>query len=63
MHTRCWELQEECVLFIVAVYISKFSLLSDPRAALPLVVAPGELLPMTQSSEGKELRFLLIIKL
>ena len=29
MHTRCPELQQECVLFIVVVYSSKFSLLSD----------------------------------
>lgn len=50
MHTRCPELQEECVLFIVVVYSSKFSLLSDPQAALSSFVSPGrDFLPITQS--------------
>ncbi len=46
MHTRCPELQEECVLFIVVVYSSKFSLLSDPQAALSSFQSLlGEILP------------------
>lgn len=42
MHSRCPELQEECVLFIVVVYSSTFSLLSDPQAALSPLSLLGE---------------------
>lgn len=48
MHTRCPELQEECVLFIVVVYSSKISLSSDPQAApSPPPSLLGEIVPTT----------------
>lgn len=48
MHTRCPELQEECVLFIELVYSSKVSLFSDPQAATSIPPSLlGEILPTT----------------
>lgn len=49
MHTRCSELQKECVLFIVVVYGSKLSLLSDPRGVLSLSASRGEKFHLLQT--------------